>query len=279
MAAREVGARDQAARHVEAGNIRVGVGGWTYEPWRSTFYPPDVPRKRELEYASRQLTTIEINGTYYRLQTPASYAKWRDATPDEFVFAVKAPRYATNRKVLAEAKQSIALFFKSGLAELGDKLGPVLWQFAPTKQFAPLDFERFLDLLPPRAGSRPLRHVLDVRHESFMTGEFLGLANRYGVAVVFADTDEYPSFADVTADFVYARLMRCAAPVKTGYTSRALTTWAQRAHVWAQGGEPNDLPRVRQDTAESVPRDVFIYFISGAKERAPAAARALLSRL
>ncbi len=262
-----------------AGDIRVGIGGWTYEPWRSTFYPRELAHKNELEYASRQVTTIEINGTYYRLQTPASFAKWRDATPDDFVFAVKAPRYATNRKVLGEAGKSIELFLNSGLAELGEKLGPVLWQFAPTKQFDPVDFERFLSLLPTRAGGLPLRHVLDVRHESFMTAEFLALARSYGVAAVFADTDEYPSFADVTADFVYARLMRSAASVKTGYSPKALTSWAERARIWARGGEPADLPRVDKAGAKSMPRDVFIYFISGAKERAPAAACALLSRL
>ena len=263
----------------KAGSIRVGIGGWTYEPWRSTFYPPHLAHKRELEYASRQVTTIEINGTYYRLQTPATFAKWRDATPDGFVFAVKAPRYATNRNVLGEAGESIALFLKSGLAELGDKLGPLLWQFAPTKQFDPADFERFLSLLPVRAGGVSLRHVIDVRHQSFMTAEFLALARSYGVAVAFADTDEHPSFADVTAEFVYARLMRSTASVKTGYQSKALVLWAERARIWARGGEPADLPRVRKAGAKSLPRDVFLYFISGAKERAPAAACALLSRL
>ena len=261
------------------GTIRVGVGGWTYAPWRTTFYPPDLTQKRELEYASRQLTAIEINGTYYRSQTRASFAKWRDETPAGFVFSVKASRYATNRKVLAEAGPSIERFVDSGLAEFGDKLGPVLWQFAPTKRFEPDDFERFLKLLPAEAHGLPLRHVLDVRHASFMCAEFLALARHYRAATVFTDAADYPSFADLTSDFVYARLMQCAASVKTGYPAKALAAWAERARTWAQGDEPDGLPRVEKARAESKPRDVFIFFINGAKERAPAAAVELLKRL
>jgi len=261
------------------GEIRVGFGGWTYKPWRTTFYPPDLTQKRELEYASRQVTAIEINGTFYRSQTPASFAKWRDETPDRFVFSVKASRYATYRRVLAEAAPSIERFVHSGLAELGDKLGPLLWQFAPTKRFEPDDFERFLKLLPNDVSGCRLRHVLDVRHASFMTAEFLELARRYGAATVFTDSADYPSFADLTSDFVYARLMRCAASIKTGYAPKALTTWAAHAHAWARGGEPDGLPRVEKVRADSKPRDVFIFFISGAKERAPAAACELLKQL
>ncbi len=265
-----------SAKH---GRIRVGIGGWTYEPWRETFYPQDLPQKRELEYASRQVTAIEINGTYYRTQKPASFAKWRDETPADFVFSVKAPRYATNRRVLAEAGASIEFFMQSGLSELGDKLGPMLWQFAPTKRFDPEDFERFLKLLPAELRGRPLRHVLDVRHESFANANFIALAQRYRAATVFADSDDYPSFADLTANFVYARLMRCQASHKTGYTGPALDRWAERARAWARGEEPADLPRVGKAGAKSAPRDVFLFMISGAKERAPAAACALLSRL
>ena len=263
--------------------IRVGIGGWTYEPWRANFYPADLPQKRELEYASRQVNSIEINGTYYRTQTPASFAKWRDETPDDFVFSVKASRYATNRKVLADAGESIGRFMGSGLAELGDKLGPILWQFMPTKQFEADDFGEFLRLLPNKLGKRTLRHVLDVRHESFMAPEFLALARRYKTAAVFTDSEDYPSFADTTADFVYARLMRCEAKIETGYSGKALAAWAKRAVTWAKGGAPDDLPRVEAADAESKsdakPRDVFVYFINGAKERAPAAACALRSRL
>ncbi len=247
------------------GSIRVGIGGWTYEPWRETFYPPDLTKRRELEYASRRVTTIEINGTYYRTQTPASFAKWRDETPDDFVFAVKASRYATNRKVLGEAGESIARFLGSGLTELGDKLGPVLWQFMPTKKFEPDDFEAFLRLLPSDVGGIALRHALEVRNRSFDVPEFAALARRYRAAIVYADSDDYPSIAEATADFVYARLMRADASVETGYRDDALDDWAARSRAWT-GTEP-------------APRDCYVYFIDGAKERAPAAAVALLARL
>jgi uncharacterized protein YecE (DUF72 family) len=265
------------------GKIRVGVGGWTFEPWRKTFYPKDLSRKRELEYASRQLTAIEVNGTYYSTQKPSSFARWRDETPDDFVFSVKASRFATNRKVLAEAGESIERFVESGLSELRHKLGPLLWQFMPTKKFDAEDFGRFLDLLPKELAGRPLRHVLDVRHESFMTEAFLALARKHKCATVFADSDDYPSFSDVTADFVYARLMRTQSKVKTGYAPKDLDAWAKRANAWAAGKEPADLPRVGKaakvvlQAAKS--RDVFVFMISGAKERAPAAAMGLIERL
>jgi uncharacterized protein YecE (DUF72 family) len=260
--------------------IRVGIGGWTFEPWRGTFYPPTLTQKRELEYASRQVSAIEINGTYYGTQSPKSFARWRDETPDNFIFSMKALRYATNRTVLAGAGESIDGFVNSGLEELGAKLGPIVWQFAPTKRFAPEDFEKFLKLLPEKAGKTGLRHVLDVRHESFMTGEFIELARRYNMATVFTDSADYPSFADVTADFVYARLMCSEASIETGYPKKALEAWAERARIWASGGEPDDLPRVTKVAsakAAGKPRDVFIYFINGAKERAPSAAQALLA--
>ena len=260
--------------------IRVGVGGWTYAPWRSTFYPEGLAHKRELEYASRKLTSIEINGTFYRTQTAASFAKWRDETPDDFVFSVKAPRYATNRSVLAEAGDSIERFFASGLSELGPKLGPILWQFSAFKRFEPEDFARFLELLPATLGERRMRHVLDVRHKSFAHPEFVALARAHEVAVGFGDTDECPSVADVTADFVYARLMRSVASEPTGYDAAALQGWAKRAETWQSGAEPDDLPRIGKPADKrGQPRDVFVYFISGAKERAPAAACALLSML
>jgi uncharacterized protein YecE (DUF72 family) len=262
-----------------SGDIRVGIGGWTYEPWRGTFYPKDLTQKRELEYASRQVSAIEINGTYYGTQSPKSFARWRDETPDDFVFSMKALRYATNRKVLGDAGTSVAGFVASGLAELGAKLGPVVWQFAPSKRFEAEDFEKFVNLLPAEVGGVRLRHVLDVRHESFKAPEFIALARRYGMATVFTDSADYPSFADVTADFVYARLMCAEESVATGYTPKALKAWAERARTWAAGGEPDDLPRVDEAGASSKPRDVFIYFINGAKERAPAAAQALLALL
>jgi uncharacterized protein YecE (DUF72 family) len=259
--------------------IRVGVGGWTYAPWRDNFFPKGWAQARELEYASRRLTSIEINGTYYRTQSAASFAKWRDDTPADFMFSVKASRYATNQRVLAQAGESIERFVGSGLAELGDKLGPLIWQFMPTKRFEPGDFEAFLQLLPARVEGLELRHVMDVRHDSFRSAEYLDLARKHRVATVFADSDDYPSFADTTGDFIYARLMRTQSGVTTGYEAAALDRWAERPREWASGQEPTDLPRVQGDPKPSRPRDVFIYFISGAKERAPAAAMALLERL
>ena len=264
----------------ERPRIHVGVGGWTYEPWRDNFYPAGWPKARELEYASRHLSAIEINATYHGTQRRTSFAKWRDETPDDFVFSVKASRYATNRRVLAEAGESIARFVDSGIAELGSKLGPIVWQFATTKQFDAGDFEAFLELLPKEVEGMALRHVLDVRHASFMCAEYLALARRHGAATVFTDSDDYPSFADSTADFVYARLMRADAGEPSGYAAPALDAWRERVRHWSRGEELADLPRVAPaQKATRGAREVFVYFINGAKERAPAAALALLERL
>jgi uncharacterized protein YecE (DUF72 family) len=263
--------------------VRVGIGGWTYEPWRGNFYPAALPHAQELAYASQQLTAIEINGTFYGLQKPAVFAKWRDATPDDFVFSLKAPRFATHRSVLAQSGDSIARFLDSGIAELGRKLGPVLWQFPPTKRFERKDFEAFLALLPRAIHKQPLRHVLEVRHPSFMVGEYLELTREHAFPTVFTDSGNYPSFADSTGDFIYARLMGSAARLKTGYTARALDDWKSRALAWSDGADPSGLPyiEVRTDSEDHSKknREVFIYFIDGAKERAPAAAMALLERL
>ena len=260
--------------------IRVGVGGWTFEPWRDNFYPAGLPASRELEYASRKLTAIEINGTYYSSQKPATFAKWRDETPDGFVFSVKASRFATNRRVLAEAGESIERFVNQGIAELGPKLGPIVWQFATTKRFDPDDFGAFLAMLPQRVAGLPLRHVVDVRHDTFRTPAFLALARRHRVATVFTDSDEYPSFADVTGDFVYTRMMRTDASLPEGCPPEYFAALAACAQAWRDGGEPQGLPRVEPPpTSSGAPRDVFMYFISGAKEKAPAAAMGLIRHL
>ncbi|MGH6769612.1 MAG: DUF72 domain-containing protein [Xanthobacteraceae bacterium] len=258
--------------------IRVGIGGWVYAPWRGEFYPKGLTQARELEHASRQLTSIEINGTFYRTQKPDSFRKWADETPDDFVFALKGPQFATNRRVLAEAGSSIERFFASGVLELESKLGPVLWQMAPFKKFEPDDFEAFLALLPPRVDGKVIRHVVEVRHESFVTPAFIDLLSKHSVAVVLVDSAKHPLFADVTSDFVYARLQRTEEKVKTGYQSAVLDAWAKRARVWEDGGAPDDLQAIGGPPSKAM-RDVFIYMISGAKVRAPAAAMALIERL
>jgi len=259
--------------------IRIGIGGWTFEPWRGVFYPADLTQKRELEYASRKLTSIEINGTFYGSQKPESFAKWHDETPDDFVFALKGPRFATNRRVLAEAGSSIERFFGSGVLELKDKLGPINWQFAPTKKFDAADFEGFLKLLPKTIEGRAIRHAVEVRHDSFRTPDFVALAREYGAAIVVAGDSEYPQIADVTAPFVYARIMGTAEAQKLGYTSKALDAWVQRAQDWAKGGAPGDLDSVAPGKPQKAGRDVFLYVISGFKERNPAAAMAMIERL
>jgi uncharacterized protein YecE (DUF72 family) len=262
-----------------AGRIRAGMGGWNYEPWRTTFYPKQVSKAQELHYASRQVTAIEVNGTFYRLQSPAVFAKWRDETPDDFVFSLKAPRFLVNRRDLRTMAEGLTRFIDSGLSQLQTKLGPLNWQLAPTKQFDAAEIEDFLRMLPREVDGVPLLHALEVRHESFMTSEYLEIARRHRVATVFADTDEHPSFADVTADFVYARLMRTVSAEPTGYAKTALATWAKQAGQWASGEDPSSLPRVEKGARKEGPRDVFMFFISGAKERAPAAAQHLLTLL
>ena len=259
------------------GRIRVGIGGWTFEPWRGQFYPKGLPHARELEYASQHLTSIEINGTFYRTQKPATFRAWHDEAPDDFVFAVKAPRYATHRRVLAEAGDSVARFFDSGLLELGAKLGPVLWQLMPTAKFNADDMKHFLDLLPVEHGGRKIRHAVELRHESFACGEFVKLLRERNIAVVTVESDKHAAINDVTADFVYARLERSEAQEKTGYATQALDAWAKRLRAWAEGGVA-DLDCLEK-ALPARPRDVFAYFISGAKERNPAAAMAMIERL
>ena len=269
-----------AAKRSAAGKIRIGVGGWTYEPWRGgAFFPKGLQQARELQYAGSKLTSIEINGTYYGSQKPASFMKWHDETPDDFIFSVKGPRFATNRRVLAEAGESIERFFKTGVTELKTKLGPVNWQFATTKRFDAEDFAAFLKLLPKSVDGLAIRHVVEVRHESFKHPDFIALAREHAVAVVMAGDSAYPQIADVTAPFVYARIMGTTETEERGYSAAALDQWASRAKTWAAGGSPQDLITVTPAPKSGAGRDVFLYVISGHKERNPAAAMALIERV
>ncbi|HSD18305.1 MAG TPA: DUF72 domain-containing protein [Thermomonas sp.] len=272
-------AGDWATQHVAPiDGIRVGIGGWTYVPWRDNFYPKGLVQRRELEYASRHLSCIEINGTWYGAQKPATYAKWRDETPAGFVFSLKAPMRIMQSRALAKTGPQVEDFI-GGISELGDRLGPLLWQFDAGLKLEGASFAAFCELLPTEANGRALRHVLDVRDPSFVDADFIALARRHGFATVFTDSPEHPSFADVTADFVYARLMRSRSDIATGYPAEELKAWAIRAREWARGGEPGGLPKIVDEAPPSKPRDVFIQFISAAKERNPAAAMALTRRL
>jgi uncharacterized protein YecE (DUF72 family) len=262
------------------GTIRVGIGGWTFEPWRSVFYPKGLPHAKELAYASERLTSIEVNGTFYRSQTPATFRKWASEVPPNFVFALKGPRFAVNRRVLNEAGDSIKRFLDSGVTELGSHLGPLLWQFAPTKKFDPADFEGFLELLPGAFDGRALRHVIEVRHESFRTPAFVSLLRKFALPAVYTDHAAYPNIADITGDFVYARLQRGQDKIPTAYPPQDIAAWAARLRSWAEGKAPADLPLVAPAKAPKIaPRDVFAYVIHEGKVRAPAAAMALIARL
>ncbi len=259
--------------------IRAGIGGWTFAPWRGTFYPDKLRQKDELEFASRQVATIEINGTYYGTQKPATFAKWASDVPQGFVFSVKGNRFVTNRRVLAESGDSLERFLGSGITELGDHLGPLLWQFAPTKQFDADDFGAFLSMLPNSRDGLNLRHAVEVRHPSFCTPEFVALTQSHGVAIVYAHHNKYPEIADVTAPFVYARLQEGQDDIPTAYSTTDLDLWAKRAQHWAQGGNCTDLALSAPDhTPEKQPRDVFVYFIHEGKIRAPQAAMAMQQR-
>ena len=258
--------------------IRVGIGGWTYAPWRGgMFYPDGLVQRRELEYASRHLTAIEVNGTYYGAQKPATYARWRDEVPDGFVFSAKAPKRIVHARDLSRVGGQVEDFI-GGIAELGDRLGPLVWQFDSGQRIEREPFEAFVGQLPDTESGRPLRHVLDVRDAAFVDAAYVELARRHGLAIVCTDSPDHPNLADVTADFVYARLMRSRDGIATGYSRDELDSWAGRARQWADGTAPDDLPRLTAPAAKR-PRDVFIFFISAAKHRNPAAAMALLARL
>lgn len=248
-----------------SGTIRIGIGGWVFPDWRGSFYPEGLPQKAELHHASRHLTSIEVNGTFYRSQTPETFQHWHDETPADFVFALKAPRFATSRKVLAEAGESIERFLTSGLTRLQSKLGPINWQMPPTKRFDAEDFAAFLALLPDKLDELPLRHAIELRHESFndpgIAAEAAAIAKARNVALVRAADSDYPRIAADTADFVYARIMGTEESHPLGYAPKALDAWAAQAKDWART------------------RDVYLYVISGAKARNPAAAMALIDRL
>ncbi len=258
--------------------VRAGVGGWDYDPWRETFYPPKLPRSKQLEHLAARLTAVEINATYYKLQKPELFERWAKAVPDGFRFAIKGSRFCSNRKVLGEAGEAVGRFCGQGLAELGDRLGPILWQFMATKRFEPDDFQAFLQLLPHKAAGVPLRHVVEPRHESFRDPAFVAMARAAKVGIAIADSDEFPCLADLSGDLVYARLQRSREEEATGYPAAELDRWAEVAKGWARGESPEGFPYLAKPPKPRV-REVFVFFISGAKERNPAAAEALIGRL
>jgi uncharacterized protein YecE (DUF72 family) len=259
--------------------IRIGVGGWTYAPWRGIFYPTDLTQKRELEYASRKLTSIEINGTYYGSQKPDSFAKWRDETPADFIFALKGPRFVTNRRNLVDAGPSIERFFASGVMALKEKLGPINWQFMPTKAFDPVDFEGFLKLLPQRVEGQDIRHAIELRHESFRAADVVALAREYGVAIVLAGDSRYPQIVDPTATFVYGRIMGTTEAEPLGYSDKHLKRWVDRMRQLGAGKIPADLATIGKPIKAKTGRDVFLYVISGFKAHNPAAAIEMIRQL
>jgi uncharacterized protein YecE (DUF72 family) len=283
---------------------RVGISGWTYPGWRGVFYPEGLVQRRELEYASRQMNSVEINGSFYSLQRPSSYRKWHDETPPDFVFAVKGGRFITHMKKLRDVEEPLANFFASGVLRLGSKLGPILWQFPEQFGFYEERFAAFLELLPrtteeaaelaKRHGARlegrawthaehpqPLRHAFEMRHPAFFAPEFVRLLRRHGAALVFADTAQrWPYAEDLTADFVYLRLHGAEHLYASGYTDPQLDWWAERIRAWSSGGEPADAVHASPEPAPAVAeRDVYVYFDNDAKVQAPLDAMRLAGRL
>jgi uncharacterized protein YecE (DUF72 family) len=287
----------------DPGKVRIGISGWTYKPWRGVFYPEDLKQKRELEYASNAFNSIEINGTFYSLQRPPSFERWAAETPDDFVFSVKAPRFITHIKRLKDAKAPVANFLASGIFNLGAKLGPILWQLPPNFIFRPEVLEDFFLLLPHDTekasalarkhdkwmsgrtalktdAKRPLRHAMEIRHASFVTPEFINLLRQYDVALVCADTVEWPRLMDLTSDFMYCRLHGSEVLYASGYDEPSLDQWATRVGHWAHGGEPEDAERVIKEKSQQKPqRDVFVYFDNDAKVRAPFDAKSLTAKV
>ena len=263
----------------QSGKIRCGIGGWTFEPWRGGFYPKGLRQADELAYASRQLTALEINGTYYSSFKPDSWAKWREATPPGFKFAVKASRFCVNRKKLTDAKPSMDIFLNQGLTELGDRLGPILWQFMATKKFDYDDFAGFFDLLPETLDGLPLLHVIEVRDASFADPKFIGLCRERNLAICNSESEKYPFIPDVTADFVYLRLISASDDVPTGYEAKDLDLWAERFRAYAQGQVPGDFTPLDRTGPPDGPRDVYAFVIHEGKVRAPAAAMEFIRRV
>jgi len=285
------------------GRVRIGISGWTYKPWRGVFYPEDLSQKRELEYASRALNSIEINGTFYSLQRPTSFERWAAETPDDFVFSVKAPRFITHMRRLKDVDAPVSNFLASGILNLGQKLGPILWQLPPNFLFKPEILEGFFKLLPhdteeaaavarrhdkwmsgrsalDPGTKRPLRHAMEIRHASFATPDFINLLRKYDVALVCADTVEWPRIMDLTSDFMYCRLHGSEVLYASGYDEESLDKWSVRVNAWLRGKEPEDAERVIQEKGpKRAARDVFVYFDNDAKVRAPFDAKSLTARM
>lgn len=282
--------------------VEVGISGWTYDGWRGTFYPPKLSHKKELGFASRELPTIEINGTFYSLQRPTSYQRWYEETPDNFVFSVKANRYITHVKKLNDIEKPMANFFASGPLALKEKLGPFLWQFPPSMSFDPDKFETFLGLLPKnfheaaKLGKKAeipkvrqylkvkenfkLRHAVEVRNNSFLNPWFIELLRKFNVAIVFADTaGRWPYFEDITADFIYVRLHGDEELYVSGYDDKTLDFWSERIRKWREGYEAKDKLTMTDDPITHIERDVYVYFDNDAKVRAPVDAKGLIHRL
>lgn len=286
-----------------SGIVRIGISGWTYPPWRGVFYPKKLSQKRELEYAASIFRTIEINGTFYSLQRPSSYESWADRTPQDFMFSVKAPRYITHMRRLRDVETALANFFASGVLKLGAKLGPILWQLPPNFKYSHELIESFLELLPRNTRdavelgkkhdrkvegrsfletdrTRPLRHALEIRHSSFVVPEFIALLRKHKVALVCADTVEWPRLMDVTSDFIYCRLHGSKVLYSSGYSKAAIEEWAGRVTAWAKGGEScdGDYASAKKATRRAK-RDVFVYFDNDVKVRAPRDAKRLQARM
>lgn len=259
--------------------IRVGVGGWTYAPWRNAFYPRGLVTRRELEFASRRFSTIEINGTFYGSRRASEYAQWRMQTPDGFVFSVKAPQHVTQRGPLARCGRSALAFLNGGLAELGDRLGPVLWHMPPSRLFDADDLTEFLELLPRTLDGRPLQHVIEPSHPSFVDPRYLEIARTFDVGTAMTDLPDTPVFTEVTGGVAYLRLMGARVDLPDGYTHAELDGWLKRAHEWARIDANASTASPGGESADLQTRDVYVYFIGGAKQRNPAAAMAMIASL